>query len=250
MSQSEMKTLADEACVRFSRPEAISFSDDAGDRVYGVVHDLGNLIQIATSALNLMSRSPDIAASGLQPVVASARVSLQRASTLVQQTLRLARDSDTLAEPVDVWACLMEIEAFVRATWDRNIEFELYASQALPVVRCSRVGLQSAVMNLLLNARDAMPDGGLISIIATAIYDEHAVTEIELRVSDNGLGMTEDVLRRASDPFFTTKASGLGGLGLPMVKRFMQEAHGHLYLESEPGRGTIVTLRLPIESIG
>jgi signal transduction histidine kinase len=248
MSQADTEILGNDAYVPHARPEASSFNANPGDTIFGVVHDLGNLIQVATSALNVISRSADMEmGSSLMPVVACARVSLQRAGTLVQQTLRHARDGDVAVEPVDVWACLMEIEALVRATWDSNVQFELFASQMLPVVRCSRVGLQSAVMNLLLNARDAMPDGGVISIVATAIYDEHAATEVELRVSDNGLGMTRDVLRRASDPFFTTKVSGLGGLGLPMVKRFTQEVRGHLHLESEPGRGTVVTLRLPVE---
>ena len=161
--------------------------------------------------------------------------------------MRLASDGNAAAEPIDIRACLMEIEALARATWDRDIAFEIYASETLPMLRCSRVGLQSAIMNLLLNARDAMPDGGVISIAAAAIDGEGEGAGIELRISDNGLGMTEDVLHRATDPFFTTKASGLGGFGLPMVKRFAQEARGNLHLESEPGRGTVVTLRLPVE---
>lgn len=218
MSQSDTNILADEAYFSHTRPDAIAFDANSADGIFGVVHDLGNLIQVATSALNMISRSPDIEmAPTLLPIFASARISLQRAGTLVQQTMRLASDGNAAAEPVDIRACLMEIEALAKATWDRNIAFEIYASETLPIFRCSRVGLQSAIMNLLLNARDAMPDGGVISIIATSIDDERAAAGIELRISDNGLGMTEDVLRRASDPFFTTKASGLGGLGLPMV---------------------------------
>ncbi|MEF3124849.1 sensor histidine kinase [Rhizobium leguminosarum] len=244
MSQSDTNILADEAYFSHTRPDAIAFDANSADGIFGVVHDLGNLIQVATSALNMISRSPDIE---MTPTLPSARISLQRAGTLVQQTMRLASDGNAAAEPVDIRACLMEIEALAKATWDRNIAFEIYASETLPIFRCSRVGLQSAIMNLLLNARDAMPDGGVISIIATAVDDERAAAGIELRISDNGLGMTEDVLRRASDPFFTTKASGLGGLGLPMVNRFVREARGHLRLESEPGRGTVVTLRLPVE---
>ncbi|MGR9396244.1 sensor histidine kinase (plasmid) [Rhizobium leguminosarum] len=248
MSQSDTNILADEAYFSHTRPDAIAFDANSADGIFGVVHDLGNLIQVATSALNMISRSPDIEmAPTLLPIFASARISLQRAGTLVHQTMRLASDGNAAAEPVDIRACLMEIEALAKATWDRNIAFEIYASETLPIFRCSRVGLQSAIMNLLLNARDAMPDGGVISIIATAIDDERAAAGIELRISDNGLGMTEDVLRRASDPFFTTKASGLGGLGLPMVNRFVREARGHLRLESELGRGTVVTLRLPVD---
>jgi signal transduction histidine kinase len=247
MLQSDTRTPAGGVNVNNAQQQTIAMSANPDEAIFGVVHDLGNLVQIATSALNIISRSPDIdIGSSLKPVVASASASLHRAGMLVQQTMRLARNGHATIEPIDVWACLMEIEALVRSTWERNIEFELYGSQALPILRCNRVSLQSALMNLLLNARDALPDGGVISLVVTAVYDEHAATEIELRVSDNGLGMTKDVLQRASDPFFTTKASGLGGLGLPMVNRFAQESGGRLHLESEPGRGTVATLRLPI----
>jgi signal transduction histidine kinase len=248
MSQSHTKPFADRFDINNVQRMATPSGSDPREAIFGVVHDLGNLIQIATSALNIISRSPDMnRVSSFEPVVANASASLHRAGMLVRETMRLARDGQATIEPVDVWVCLIEIEALVRTTWDRNIEFELYGSQALPVLNCNRVGLQSALMNLLLNARDAMPDGGVISLVATAVDNEHAATEVELRISDNGLGMTKEVLRHATDPYFTTKVSGLGGLGLPMVFRFAQEAGGRLQLESEPGRGTVATLRLPIE---
>lgn len=228
-------------------PEPGVLGVELGETIFGVVHDLGNLIQVATSALNIVSRSPDMdMGSSVGTTITSARVSLQRAGTLVQQTMRFARDGSLATELVDVWACLVEIEALVTATWSRKIRLELYAGRELPLVRCSRVGLQSAVMNLLLNARDAMPDGGVISLVATATHEGHIAAGLELRCSDTGLGMSEDILRRASEPYFTTKMSGLGGLGLPMVKRFAQETGGRLHIESEPGRGTTATLRLPI----
>jgi signal transduction histidine kinase len=229
-----------------ARAGTISSGAQPEEAILGVVHDLGNLIQIATSALNIISRSPDMdASSSLKPVVASASTSLRRAGMLVQQTMRLAHDGQATAEPVDVWGCLVEIEALVRATWERSIVFELSGSPALPPLSCNRVDLQSALINLLLNARDSMPNGGAISLLATAVHRDDAKTKIELRISDNGIGMTKEVLRRASDPFFTTKVSGLGGLGLPMVNRFAHEAGGRLHLESEPGRGTVATLQLP-----
>lgn len=228
-------------------PEAGFLGVELGEAIFGVVHDLGNLIQVATSALNIVSRSPEMdMGSSVGTMITNARVSLQRAGTLVEQTMRFAREGSTAMELVDVWACMVEIEALVTATWGRNIRLELYAGRELPLVRCSRVGLQSAVMNLLLNARDAMPDGGLISLVATATHEGHVATGLELRCSDTGLGMTEDILRRASEPYFTTKMSGLGGLGLPMVTRFAHESGGRLHLESEPGRGTTAILRLPI----
>ena len=219
-----MTRLEEQAYVQ-SVPELAVLDADIGDTIFGVVHDLGNLIQVATSALNIVSRSPDMdMGSAVGTTITSARVSLQRAGTLVQQTMRFARHGSSAMELVDVWACLVEIEAQVTATWSRNIRLELYAGRELPSVLCSRVGLQSAVMNLLLNARDAMPDGGVISVVATAIHEGHVTTGVELRCSDTGLGMSESILRRASEPYFTTKMSGLGGLGLPMVKRFARHA--------------------------
>ena len=113
---------------------------------------------------------------------------------------------------------------------------------------CSRVGLQSAIVNLLLNARDAMPKGGVIALVAAAIY-EGQVAEVELRVTDNGFGMTRDTLLRSVDPFFTTKTTGLGGLG-QHGHELRPGAGGRLYIESEPGVGTIVTLRLPVPGSG
>ncbi|BCH28810.1 hypothetical protein MesoLjLc_07400 [Mesorhizobium sp. L-8-10] len=169
----------------------------------------------------------------------------QASSILAKQTMPLALDGDTV-EAFSVPACLTEIEVLVKGTWEPKIRFDLRASPDLPLLICSRAGLQSAIMNLLFNARDAMPGGGVISLVAAAIYEGHIATEIEVLVTDSGFGMATDTLLRAIDPFFTTKTTGLGGLGLPMVTHFAEEAGGRLYIESEPGIGTIVTLRLPV----
>lgn len=165
---------------------------------------------------------------------------------LVPQTMRLVFEDDTAVEAFGVLATLTEIEALLKDTWEPNIRFDLQISPAVPVVTCSRVGLQSAIMNLLFNARDAMPKGGVISLVAALIYEGQVATDVELRVTDNGFGMTKDTLLRATDPFFTTKTTGLGGLGLPMVMSFVHGAGGCLHIESEQGVGTTVTLRLPI----
>ena len=142
---------------------------------------------------------------------------------LAQPTILLALEDDTTVEAFSVLACLTEIELLVKSTWEPNIRFDLQANPGLPMAICSRMGLQSAIMNLLLNARDAMAEGGVIKLVAAAIYEGQIATEIELRVSDDGFGMTTDTLLRAIDPFFTTKTTGLGGLGLPIVTSFARE---------------------------
>ena len=113
------------------------------------------------------------------------------------------------------------------------------------MVRCDRLELRDALLNLVFNARDAMPAGGLVSIAAANASRHSPETEIELRITDEGVGMTPDTIVRAFDPFFTTKSKGLGGLGLPLVERFVQDIGGGLDIESSPGIGTTVTLRLP-----
>jgi signal transduction histidine kinase len=144
-------------------------------------------------------------------------------------------------DATDVRVCLTKIDVLIRRTWPPTIRLELHTASGLPRVRCDPLDLQTAIMNLAFNARDAMPNGGVTSIIVS-----HIATQIEVRVTDNGIGMTRETLARAFDPFFTTKAEGLGGLGLPIVQRFARETGGQVEIESELGEGTTVTLRLPI----
>jgi signal transduction histidine kinase len=115
----------------------------------------------------------------------------------------------------------------------------------LPAVKCDPLELQSAILNLAFNARDSMPNGGTITIAAVALFPGDDKTLIELSVMDHGIGMTDDTMKRAFDPFFTTKSGGLGGVGLPMVKRFVEGAGGRIRLSSVWGGGTTVTLFLP-----
>jgi signal transduction histidine kinase len=108
------------------------------------------------------------------------------------------------------------------------------------------VALQTALLNLLLNARDAMPGGGVIRVSAEAAASKSAGSFVSLRVADSGIGMKRETIERAFEPFFTTKPDGLGGIGLPMVRRFVEEAGGRVSIDSEPGVGTTVTLHLPV----
>jgi len=214
------------------------------------VHDLGNLIQVASSALNLVARDAGVAATpALEPVLAGARTALLRAGALVQDTLVSAREAHRPPGPAaldhaNVRTCLGEVEALVRGAWESKMRLRIKAGFDLPAACCDRLGLQNAILNLVFNARDAMPDGGLISIDAAAVVREGDWL-VELLVTDSGIGMTGETARRAFDPFFTTKGTGLGGVGLPMVKQFVERHGGSVDIESVLGSGTTVTLRLP-----
>ena len=211
----------------------------------GIVHDLGNLIQVASSALNHVARDPSVSkAPALEPAIASARTALQRAGALVRETIGGAREMLREIEYVNVNTCLSEVETLVRSAWEPDIRLKVRIEADLRPAKCSRLGLQNAVLNLVFNARDAMPDGGSISIDVATVVQGHADL-VELRVGDSGIGMTQETIVRAFDPFFTTKCQGLGGIGLPMVKHFAEQHGGNVEIESVLGSGTTVTLRLP-----
>lgn len=210
----------------------------------GLIHDLGNLIQIASSAVNILARNPSVKTADLDSVIAGARTSLERAGAIVRKTIATASERAAAAEQVRIAACLAEIEKLLQSSWSDRIRLIMWAEPDLPAVTCDPLALQSAVLNLLFNARDAMPDGGIISVRAEAIPLNFG-EGIELRIVDNGIGMKPDTIVRAFEPFFTTKCDGLGGVGLPMVKRFVQDAGGQIFIDSEFGVGTTVRLQLP-----
>lgn len=213
----------------------------------GAVHDLGNLIQIAASAINLVGRSRALAGEPtLEPVLASAKTALKQAGDLVRQTLGRTREASIVVRKVpdllDVGDCLAEVLALVKWVCEPDVRLAVDAPSGLPRVRCSDVDLQNAILNLAINARDAMPEGGVLSL---SVY-ETALCEVEISVADDGAGMAPDTLQAALNPYFTTKFGGRGaGLGLAMVRRFADELGGGLEIASQPGHGTTVILRLP-----
>lgn len=216
----------------------------------GVLHDLGNLIQIAASAVNIIGRNPRAGPdSTLDPVLARARTALERASILVRQTsvrTTPAVEGRPPQELQSVTACLEEIRPLIASICEPDIALSIAVPADLPRVRCNRIELQSALLNLVTNARDAMPDGGTIMIVGRTAADGPLEDAVKLSIVDDGVGMSRETLLRALNPYFTTKADGRGtGLGLAMVKRFAEDAGGHVDLASASGVGTTVTLRLP-----
>ncbi|BCJ90553.1 hypothetical protein IZ6_12880 [Terrihabitans soli] len=227
--------------LRIDTQPRLGASELTGFLTAGVVHDLGNLIQIAYSALNIMANDPSIRRAGLSPVVDGARTSLDQAGALVRQTIGRARAEVSAQEEISLPECLTEIETLIAGTWTERARLNVEIGGDLPFIRCDPLALKNAVLNLLFNARDAMPDGGVIRLSAA----EAGGDGIEVRVSDSGIGMKPETVARAFDPFFTTKSNGMGGVGLPMVKRFAEEAGGRVVIESSFGIGTTVILQMP-----
>lgn len=211
-----------------------------GFQTAGVVHDLRNLIQIATAAINIVQRTPDMPAVHAGPMLARARASLEQAGAIARQTIAGIRDQTSGPRHASLPAAFAGIEAMVE-TMGEGLELDIILEPGLPVVTCDAIGLQSALLNLVFNARDAMAGNGVITI-----EGRRHPTVVEIRVVDSGIGMSETTMARAFDPFFTTKSDGLGGVGLPMVDRFVREAGGDVSIESALGLGTTVILRLPI----
>lgn len=214
----------------------------------GIVHDLGNMIQILSSTVDVLDQHPTIkATTTLQPAIDRAINSLERGRALIKQILSFAREADTKRESVDIALCLAGMERLLRWIGKNHMRIDIRADTDIPPVICNRASLENAILNLALNARDAMPEGGELSIRATASRDgDGAATGVALRVTDNGRGMTRETMARAFDPFFTTKTGTRGtGLGLTMVRRFAQETGGDVVIESTSMLGTTVVLRLP-----
>jgi signal transduction histidine kinase len=220
------------------------------DAMEGIVHDLGNLIQIAVSAMNVLGRSEAVSTDAkLTPVIERARKSLETACDLVRQTMGRARAEGAAAnEPdvTDIAACVTEIKTVVESICEHHVDLSIDISSDLPNVRCSRPDLQSAILNLVLNARDATPVGGAVSLIVQSGLVGPAQMGIVVQVSDTGTGMDEPTRAKAAEPFFTTKSPGKGtGLGLSMVKRFAGSVGGSVHIASKPNLGTTIKVNLP-----
>jgi len=171
-------------------------------------------------------------------MVTHAADSLERASDIARRSGEMSEDE------VSLDTCLTQISALLRYACGPNIRIRMLVG-LVPRIRCSCLGLQNAILNLALNARDAMPVGGTLTISAL-LANGPELPEIELVVADTGHGMAPYVLERAFEPHFTTKPLGVGhGMGLAGVRRFAESVGGRTRIDSKEGTGTSVILRLP-----
>ncbi len=226
-----------------------------GQLTGGIAHDFNNLLTVILGNLEFASAKL-VAEPGLRARIERATWAAQRGAALTGQLLSFARRQPLAPRAIDLAGAMPELVPLLRRTLGEHIEIRYAETPGLWPALADAAQLESAVLNLALNARDAMPGGGRLTIeLANEVLDEeyargHAEVVpgeyATLAVSDTGCGMTPEVAARAFEPFFTTKPEGAGtGLGLAMVFGFVKQSGGHVRVTSEPGEGTTVRLYLP-----
>ena len=224
----------------------------------GIAHDFNNLLTIITGNLELLETvlagERGISLDRPQRLIHSALRAVQHGANMTQQLLTFARQGMLHEQTVDLNATIGGMMGFLRRTLGDIISLEFVPAAGLWLSRVDAVQLEAAILNLAINARDAMPDGGNLRIEASnavvggneAGADLTAGHYVRVDVADTGVGMEEDVVKRAFEPFFTTKSIGKGsGLGLSQVYGFVSQSGGAVRIDSTPGIGTVVTLYLP-----
>jgi PAS domain S-box-containing protein len=226
-----------------------------GQLTGGVAHDFNNLLTPIMGSLDMLHRK-GLGDDREKRLIGGALESAERARMLVQRLLAFARRQPLKPQPIDISALLIEIGPLIGTTLGPRIALTIDAPSPLPPAFADRNQIEMALLNLAVNARDAMPDGGRLTV--AAITEDapagHAAGLVEgayvrVTVSDTGIGMDEETRIRAIEPFYSTKRSGEGtGLGLSMVHGLMNQLGGALALASEPGTGTQVDLWLPVSA--
>jgi PAS domain S-box-containing protein len=222
-----------------------------GQLTGGVAHDFNNLLNVVQSGTELLAdfsaREP-LAAE----IVASVQRAIDRGAALTQQLLAFSRRQHLIPRVIDIKDHLGTMLPLLQTTVGSNIRLHLQASEDLWPCQVDPAHLETAIINLALNARDAMPEGGSLEIqLSNSIIHTVAGLPIrgeylELKITDSGSGMSQELTSQAFEPFFTTKDVGKGtGLGLSMVFGFIRQSGGHIELDSTEGTGTTVTMYLP-----
>jgi PAS domain S-box-containing protein len=242
---------AEEALRQAQKMEAL------GQLTGGVAHDFNNLLQAVAGSLELMQRRiAQGRATEAVRFVDAARKTVERAAALTHRLLVFARRQALQPKPMDPDAVAEGMTELIRRTVGPSIRVELRLGDGSWLVQCDPNQLESALLNLAINARDAMPDGGKLTIAtrqvrlsaAEVAHEEGAAPGdyVEIAVTDTGTGMDEATRAHVFEPFFTTKPLGQGtGLGLSQLYGFVRQSYGVVRLDSAPGRGTTVRFYLP-----
>jgi signal transduction histidine kinase/CheY-like chemotaxis protein len=251
-TQIGQREKAEEALRQAQKMEAI------GQLTGGVAHDFNNLLQVILG--NLERLAPRLRGTGaddeLRRLIDAASRAAARAATLTQRLLAFSRRQPLMPTSLDVNRLVVGMSELISRTLGEAIRTETLLSGNVWRVSADENQLESALLNLAVNARDAMPSGGRLTVETRNVTLDEAYAGsqdgvqpgdyVQIAVTDTGTGMTKDVVERAFDPFFTTKGIGQGtGLGLSQVYGFVRQSGGHVRIYSEPGHGTTVKLYLP-----
>jgi PAS domain S-box-containing protein len=230
--------------------------DAIGKLTGGVAHDFNNMLTVITGTADILAAGlgdrPD-----LREVAELINQAADRCTDLIKHLLAFAREQPLQPRHVDVNETIRQMARLLKPTLGEQIEIRLSLADGVPTVHIDASQLANALLNLAINARDAMPDGGKLMLEATDIELDEAYARINpdtraghyamVAVTDTGIGMAPDVRDKIFEPFFTTKTDGRGtGLGLSMVYGFVKQSGGHIKVYSEQGLGTTIKLFLPI----
>jgi PAS domain S-box-containing protein len=244
------RSEVEEALRQSQKMEAV------GQLTGGIAHDFNNLLAGISGSLELINRRiSEGRTQGIERFISGAQTSAQRAAALTQRLLAFSRRQTLDPKPTDVNRLVLGMEDLIHSTVGPAIKLEVVGAAGLWPAKVDTAQLESALLNLVINARDAMPEGGQITIeTANKWLDDRASYErdlppgqyISICVTDTGTGIPKDIAARIFDPFFTTKPIGQGtGLGLSMIHGFVRQSGGQIRVYSEPGEGTTMCLYFP-----
>lgn len=222
-----------------------------GQLTGGVAHDFNNLLQVIIGNLDTLQRGLTPDTPRLQRATTNAMTGAKRAAVLTERLLAFSRKQPLAVRAVNINQLVGGVSELIRRTLGETIAVDIVQCAGLWLVETDPNALESALINLAVNARDAMPDGGRLlietdNVELDAKADVSAGQYVLVSVTDSGAGMTSDTLARAFEPFFTTKAVGKGtGLGLSQVYGFVKQTNGHIKITSEIGTGTAIRIYLP-----
>lgn len=230
---------ARQTAMRSQKAEAI------GQLTYGLAHDFNNLLTVITNSLDRIVASAGDASKIARSATIAQRAA-DRGALLTRQLLAFSRGEMIQPKPQDLNALILASEALIRRACDASVSIRFDLAPDLPNVAVDASQFEAAMLNLVINSRDALPEGGSIVVATRKLVSDQGEERVSLSVQDDGTGMTPEVADKALDPFFTTKEVGKGsGLGLSQVYGVVTQAGGTLSLHSTPGEGTVVTLALP-----
>jgi signal transduction histidine kinase/CheY-like chemotaxis protein len=245
----EQRERAETALRQAQKMEAI------GQLTGGIAHDFNNLLQVIVGNLDVLQRRVHDAPEDVRRMIAAARRGAERATTLTQRLLAFSRLQPLNPQPVEVNKLVSGMSELLRRTLGESVRVDNALTRDVWPIAVDANQLENALINLAVNGRDAMPEGGSLVIQTGNAHLDHVLRGpddaapgdyVVIAVTDTGAGMDKDVLSKAVEPFFTTKGIGKGsGLGLSQVYGFVRQSGGRLDIESEPGRGTTVKLFLP-----